>query len=260
MIFEPQKTVSAKVELVVEKSTGGRWRFELRLEATQPDVDGSVTIQAAPGQSALGPVMLYSPTDQPEPFTCHFTHDSSISFDVSPSEVRPVCHAVYTTVCLMHVHLSPPHVIHTVLRYAYKTHCRFQNVSACSCPAIPLQYACVLYSERLYAWTQGVLPVRPTPGQAAPQAPIMVKYFAKGYGKTQIGKLVILTEDQQWTYIIRGEQPTYQPPDKSRMLIHFDDQIDPEMDARLQSPASRISKSFLVRNMMATKSSRQTRQ
>lgn len=91
VIFEPQKTVSAKVVMVVEKSTGGRWRFELRLEATQPDVDGSVTIQAAPGQSALGPVLLYSPTDQPEPFTCHFTHDSSISFDVSPSEVRSNC-------------------------------------------------------------------------------------------------------------------------------------------------------------------------
>lgn len=88
LIFEPQKTVSAKVGMVVEKSTGGRWRFELKLEATQPDVDGSVTIQAAPGQSALGPVLLYSPTDQPQPFTCHFTHDSSISFDVSPSEVK----------------------------------------------------------------------------------------------------------------------------------------------------------------------------
>lgn len=129
MIFEPQKTVSAKVELVVEKSTGGRWRFELRLEATQPDVDGSVTIQAAPGQSALGPVMLYSPTDQPEPFTCHFTHDSSISFDVSPSEVRPVCHAAYTRDCPMHVHLSPPHVIHTVSCHAYKAHWLPQCIS-----------------------------------------------------------------------------------------------------------------------------------
>ena len=107
---------------------------------------------------------------------------------------------------------------------------------------------------------QGVLAVRAMPGQAAAMAPIMVKYFAKGYGKTQIGKLVILTEDQQWTYIIRGEQPTYQPPDKSQMSIHLDNQIDPEMDARLQSPASRISKSFLVRNMMATKSTRQQRQ
>ena len=105
--------------------------------------------------------------------------------------------------------------------------------------------------------SQGRLPVRPLAGQAAPPAPIMVKYFAKGYGKTQIGKLVILTEDQQWTYIIKGEQPTYIPPDKTEMSIHFDNQIDPEMDARLQSPASRISKSFLVRNMMATKSSRQ---
>ena len=90
----------------------------------------------------------------------------------------------------------------------------------------------------------------------------MVKYFAKGYGKTQIGKLVILTEDQQWTYIIRGEQPTYQPPDKSQMSIHFDNRIDPEMDTKLQSPASRVTKSFLVRNMLATKTSanRQMRQ
>ena len=95
---------------------------------------------------------------------------------------------------------------------------------------------------------QGRLPVRPVAGQPAPPAPIMVKYYAKGYGKTQIGKLVIC-----------GEQPTYRPPDKTQMSIHFDNQIDPDMDARLQSPASRVAKSFLVRNMMATKSSRQSK-
>ena len=106
---------------------------------------------------------------------------------------------------------------------------------------------------------QGRLPVRPVAGQPAPPAPIMVKYYAKGYGKTQIGKLVILTEDQQFTYVIRGEQPTYRPPDKTQMSIHFDNQIAPDMDARLQSPASRVAKSFLVRNMMATKSSRQSK-
>lgn len=106
---------------------------------------------------------------------------------------------------------------------------------------------------------QGRLPVRPVAGQAAPPAPIMVKYYAKGYGKTQIGKLVILTEDQQFTYVIRGEQPTYLPPDKTQMSIHFDNQIDPGMDARLQSPASRVAKSFLVRNMMATRSGKQSR-
>ena len=106
---------------------------------------------------------------------------------------------------------------------------------------------------------QGHLPVRPLPGQTAPPAPIKVKYYAKGYGKTQIGKLVILTEDQQWTYVIRGEQPTYRPPDKTQMSIHFDNHMDPDMGARLQSPASRVAKSFLVRNIMATKSSTQSR-
>ena len=88
LIFEPQKTVSAKVELAVEKNTGGSWKFELRLEATQPDVDGSITIQAGPGRSAVGELALFSPTEQPEHFTCHFSYDSSISFDVSPAEVN----------------------------------------------------------------------------------------------------------------------------------------------------------------------------
>lgn len=72
----------------MEKNTGGRWKFELRLEATQPDVDGSITIQAGPGQSAVGELALFSPTEQPEHFTCHFSYDSPISFDVSPAEVR----------------------------------------------------------------------------------------------------------------------------------------------------------------------------
>ena len=112
----------------------------------------------------------------------------------------------------------------------------------------------------LHMALQGQLPPQPVAGQAAPPAPIMVKYFAKEYGKTQIGKLVILTEDQQWTYVIRGEQPAYQPPDKTKMPIHIDNKIDAVMSARLQSQASRVSKSFLVRNMMATKTSRQSRQ
>lgn len=85
-----------------------------------------------------------------------------------------------------------------------------------------------------------------------PPAPIAVKYYAKNYGKEH-GKLIILTEDQQWTYIIKGEQPTYTPPDKTQMPIHLDNQLDAETASRLQSTASRTSKSFLVRNMMATK-------
>ena len=103
--------------MVVEKSTGGRWRFELRLEATQPDVDGTVTIQAAPGQSALGPVLLYSPTDQPEPFTCHFTHDSSISFDVSPSEVRPSLACCLCACCCCNLHAE----LHKHALWLYKS-------------------------------------------------------------------------------------------------------------------------------------------
>ena len=91
LTFAPQKTVKANVGLVVQKSTGGRWRFELKLEATQPEMDGSIIIEAAPGQAATAPVWLFSPVDWPLPFTCHFTHDSSIQFDMWPTEVGCPC-------------------------------------------------------------------------------------------------------------------------------------------------------------------------
>ena len=104
----------------------------------------------------------------------------------------------------------------------------------------------------LHMRMQGFLLPRPRSDQELPPAPITVKYFAKGYGKTQ-GKLIVLTEDQQWTYIIKGDQPTYTPPNKAQMSIHLDNQLGADMESKLQSPASRTSKSFLVRNMMATK-------
>ena len=99
MTFAPQKTVKANVGLVVQKSTGGRWRFNLKLEATQPEMDGSIIIEAAPGQAATAPVWLFSPVDWPLPFTCHFTHDSSIQFDMWPTEVGCSCIIQLDSIC-----------------------------------------------------------------------------------------------------------------------------------------------------------------
>ena len=40
----------------------------------------------------------------------------------------------------------------------------------------------------------------------------IVSFTPTEYGKTLVGKLVIHTDDMQWTYLIRGTHPKYQAP------------------------------------------------
>ncbi|CAN0006302.1 unnamed protein product, partial [Choristocarpus tenellus] len=47
--LEPLKPFHATVELVVIRDTGGRWRYEIKLEATEPVPDDSIVLQAGVG-------------------------------------------------------------------------------------------------------------------------------------------------------------------------------------------------------------------
>ena len=99
---------------------------------------------------------------------------------------------------------------------------------------------------------QGLLPTQRAPGMKQPEPPITVKYFAKGYGKSPIGKLVILTEDQQWTYVIKGVQPKYLAPDKAKMPSHLDNHLPNEVQNRLDvASASGKARNYLVYNATA---------
>ncbi len=69
----------------MSKPSGGRWRFEMQLIATEPDLDGTLVIEAALDQTSRLPIYLYSSTDQPQPFTASFTSDTPLSFNVLPS-------------------------------------------------------------------------------------------------------------------------------------------------------------------------------
>ena len=40
--YSPQRTMSMSVDVVIVKKNGGRWRFELLLEATNPEIDGKL--------------------------------------------------------------------------------------------------------------------------------------------------------------------------------------------------------------------------
>lgn len=41
----------------------------------------------------------------------------------------------------------------------------------------------------------------------------MVSFTPTEYGKAKVGKLVIQTEEMQWTYEIRGSHPQYKIPE-----------------------------------------------
>ena len=45
LIFEPLKAVRSKVDLLITRGSGGRWRFDLQLVASQPDVDDVIKIE-----------------------------------------------------------------------------------------------------------------------------------------------------------------------------------------------------------------------
>ena len=98
---------------------------------------------------------------------------------------------------------------------------------------------------------QDALPVEGS--EAAAQEPaIRLRYRAREYGKVPTGRLVVATEDMQWTYVVRGVQPEYCPPDKAAMPGHLDNQLAPELsDALARAHQGRAKKNFLVTNMRA---------
>lgn len=44
MSFEPLRPFKTSAEFIVYKSTGGRWKFNLVFEATDPDMDDTIII------------------------------------------------------------------------------------------------------------------------------------------------------------------------------------------------------------------------
>jgi len=44
MRFEPLKPFKAQAELIIYKSSGGRWKFNAIFEATEPQVDDIINI------------------------------------------------------------------------------------------------------------------------------------------------------------------------------------------------------------------------
>ena len=137
--FNPLKPFRANVEFVISKNTGGRWKYPMLLNATEPAVDDVIVIEAMMNQTSSVSFKLSNHFNAYSDFEAKFTPDSPYEFTVYPNE--------------------------------------------------------------------GVLE---PPGQEGTN--FIVSFTPTEYGKTQIGRLTIVTEDMQWTYEVRGIPPVYVAP------------------------------------------------
>jgi hypothetical protein len=104
VLMQPFKPFESSVQLIINKASGGRWRFLARIAATEPDPDDVISIEA----------------------TLHRT--SSVSFALPNTIVQYTPFKVRAWQCLVWLRFS----LRACVRHARNT-CRQIRVSLCLC-------------------------------------------------------------------------------------------------------------------------------
>ena len=82
--FEPLRPFKAQSELLISKSSGGRWRFAAIFEATEPDIDDAIEIKSPLHKTSSVSFRLCNHTRAYSDFQAFFTHDSATEFSIYP--------------------------------------------------------------------------------------------------------------------------------------------------------------------------------
>ena len=85
VLFEPLRPFTTTVTLVVLRSTGGRWPFEMQLDATDPEPDDTFSIEANLNSTTTVKFSLTNRFQAYAPFQAYFSTDSAYTLDVAPS-------------------------------------------------------------------------------------------------------------------------------------------------------------------------------
>jgi len=83
--FAPLRPFVALCNLVITRRAGGRWRFDLKLEATEPEVDDTILIQSPLNKPASVAFRLCNHTSAYAEFDAFFDAESAYEFTVSPT-------------------------------------------------------------------------------------------------------------------------------------------------------------------------------
>jgi len=83
--FSPLRPFVALCNLVITRASGGRWRFDLKLEATEPEVDDTISIQSPLNKPASVAFRLCNHTGAYSEFDAFFDAESAYEFTVQPT-------------------------------------------------------------------------------------------------------------------------------------------------------------------------------
>jgi len=83
--FAPLRPFVALCNLVITRASGGRWRFDLKLEATEPEVDDTISIQSPLNKPASVAFRLSNHSSVYAEFDAFFDAESAYEFTVSPT-------------------------------------------------------------------------------------------------------------------------------------------------------------------------------
>jgi hypothetical protein len=173
--LRPSREMSCVVDLLVSAMSGGRWRFPIRVDAEEPEVDGVIRVKAHVGRPSVSAFTLPNPDVRETKFTAFFTPESPAAFTVSPEtgamaagEPMDPRNALVTTAA------SPGSLGTTAARGRFEV-----------------------------------------TGEAVgdgPGAELRIGYAPTEYGTDLVGRLRVVTESNAWTFEVVGTTPDYVKP------------------------------------------------
>jgi len=214
VLFAPPRAMSTSVQLIICKPSGGRWRFEVQLQATDNDVDGDIEIEAAMDHTTSVPLVLHAPygATEPVPYRAWFSSDTSLSFNVKPTTGwLPLKPAVSQG-------QQPREMESTRSINARGRRSTFGGAGSTSLGSL-----------------------RKEEEQPAVSAPLHVSYTCRDFGKIVRGRLFVCAGNLQYSYNLVGRMPSYIPPRPEDFEATVDSRLSPEMSARLEQAVGKAT-------------------
>ncbi|KAF5834411.1 flagellar associated protein [Dunaliella salina] len=269
VLFAPPRAMSTSVQLIIYKPSGGRWRFEVQLQATDNDVDGDIEIEAAMDHTTSVPLVLHAPysATEPVPYRAWFSSDTPLSFNVKPAQgwlpLRPTVsqgqqskelestrsmhgRSRYVHMFLQCVPLKPTAFQAHQPKEVESTHSvdargRYVHMLLVLAPFCHgLSTACIRRAcARGGAGSSSLGSLRKDEAQPATSAPLHVSYTCRDFGKIVRGRLFVCAGDVQYSYNLVGRMPSYVPPRPEDFEATVDSRLSPEMSARLEHAAGK---------------------
>jgi hypothetical protein len=170
---------------------GGRWKYDLVLNASQPEVDDVIEIEAALNRSTSIAFSLANAFDAEAEYEASFTSDSpTVRASCSVSQPRRAVTARART---------PAACTRRGSALSART-----LLTACCVRSL----VCVCANAQVFAVrpARGVLPRAGSAGQQ-----FVVSFSPVEYGKTAVGTLLITTAEMQWAYEVRAQAAPSRP-------------------------------------------------